>query len=109
MKHFKKGIMVLAIAALLVGFLALGPRPTKAGQSDPLKNIRTYNIAMNIGGNNIYTVTLFFDNNTYEEVKVSNVDVLATFIEALSKKGTVYRWASNAKMLEVLGISVGTK
>jgi len=109
MKHFKKGIVVLALAALLVGVLVLAPRPSKAGQSDPLKNIRTYNINMNIGGNNIYSVTLFFDNNTYEEVKINNIDVLATFIEALSRKGTICRWASNAKSLEVMGITPGTK
>lgn len=109
MKHSKKGIVVLAISVLLLSFLFLGTRPIKAGQSDPLKNIRTYNIMMNVGGNNIYSVTLFFDNNTYEEVKINNVEVLGTFIEALSKKGNIYRWASNAQMLEVLGISPGTK
>jgi len=108
MKHFKKGIVLLSMALLLVGFLVLKPRPTNAAAASPWKKIRTYVVDMNIAGNNKYTVGLYFESGGNEWVDIKSLDVLNTVLGLLGKKDATCEWASESKILHVTGLYAGT-
>ena len=108
MKHYKKGIALLSMALLLVGFLVLKPRSTNAAAVDPWKKIQSYVVDMNIAGNNKYHIAFYFEGGSNEQVEIKNLDVLNIVLGLLSKKGAKCEWASVSKILHVTGLYAGT-